>query len=99
MSKKPNIAVVGATGVVGSTFLKVLEERDFPFENIYMMASARSAGKTVTFYMHLPTSLLTYNTSCFVGFLFKVNGSIFVCASSYKEGTQTVFVGDEYFLF
>lgn len=49
MSKKPNIAVVGATGVVGSTFLKVLEERDFPFENIYMMASARSAGKTVTF--------------------------------------------------
>ncbi len=57
------------------------------------------AGKTVTFYMHLPTSLLTYNTSCFVGFLFKVNGSIFVCASSYKEGTQTVFVGDEYFLF
>lgn len=57
------------------------------------------AGKTVTFYMHLPTSLLTYNTSCFVGFLFKVNGSIFVCASSYKEGTQTVFVGDEYYLF
>ena len=57
------------------------------------------AGKTVTFYMHLPTSLLTYNTGCFVGFLFKVNGSIFVCASSYKEGTQTVFVGDEYFLF
>ena len=49
MNKKPNIAVVGATGVVGSTFLKVLEERDFPFENIYMMASARSAGKTVTF--------------------------------------------------
>ena len=49
MSKKPNIAIVGATGVVGSTFLKVLEERDFPFENVYMMASARSAGKTVTF--------------------------------------------------
>ena len=57
------------------------------------------AGKTVTFYMHLPTSLVTYNTSCFVGFLFKVNGSIFVCASSYKDGTQTVFVGDEYYLF
>ena len=49
MSKKPNIAIVGATGVVGSTFLKVLEERDFPFENVYMMASAKSAGKTVTF--------------------------------------------------
>ena len=49
MTRKPNIAVVGATGLVGSTFLKVLEERDFPFENIYMMASSRSAGKTINF--------------------------------------------------
>ncbi|MBQ3107901.1 MAG: aspartate-semialdehyde dehydrogenase, partial [Firmicutes bacterium] len=49
MNKKPNLAIVGATGLVGSTFLKVLEERDFPFENLYMMASAKSAGKTVTF--------------------------------------------------
>jgi aspartate-semialdehyde dehydrogenase len=49
MNRKPNIAVVGATGVVGSTFLKVLEERDFPFENIYFMASAKSAGNTLTF--------------------------------------------------
>ncbi len=49
MKRKPNIAVVGATGVVGSTYLKVLEERNFPFENIYFMASARSAGKTITF--------------------------------------------------
>lgn len=49
MKRKPNIAVVGATGVVGSTFLKVLEERDFPFENIYFMASAKSAGKKLPF--------------------------------------------------
>lgn len=49
MNRKPNLAIVGATGLVGSTFLKVLEERDFPFENLYMMASAKSAGKTVTF--------------------------------------------------
>jgi aspartate-semialdehyde dehydrogenase len=49
MNKKPNLAVVGATGVVGTTFLKVLEEEDFPFDNLYIMASARSAGKTVTF--------------------------------------------------
>lgn len=47
--KKPNLALVGATGVVGSTFLKVLEERDFPFENLYLMASAKSAGKTINF--------------------------------------------------
>jgi len=49
MNKKPNLAIVGATGLVGSTFLKVLEEREFPFENLYMMASAKSAGSTVTF--------------------------------------------------
>ena len=49
MNKKPNLAVVGATGVVGSAFLKVLEERDFPFDNFYIMASARSAGSTVAF--------------------------------------------------
>ncbi len=49
MNKKPNIAIVGATGLVGSTFLKVLEERNFPFENCYMMASAKSAGTTITF--------------------------------------------------
>ncbi|MBR6700984.1 MAG: aspartate-semialdehyde dehydrogenase [Firmicutes bacterium] len=47
--KKPNLAIVGATGLVGSTFLKVLEEVDFPFNNLYLMASAKSAGKTITF--------------------------------------------------
>lgn len=49
MNKKPNVALVGVTGVVGSTFLKVLEERDFPFNELYMMASAKSAGKTINF--------------------------------------------------
>lgn len=49
MNKKPNLAIVGATGLVGSTFLKVLEERDFPFENLYLMASAKSAGTTLNF--------------------------------------------------
>lgn len=47
--KKPNVAVVGASGLVGSAFLKVLEERDFPIENLYVMSSYRSAGKTVKF--------------------------------------------------
>ena len=49
MNKKPNVALVGVTGVVGSTFLKVLEERDFPFNELYMMASSKSAGKTINF--------------------------------------------------
>lgn len=42
--KKVNIAIVGATGMVGRTFLKVLEERDFPYDKIYCYASKRSAG-------------------------------------------------------
>ena len=47
--RKPIIAIVGATGLVGGTFLKVLEERNFPFEKAYLFASAKSAGKTVVF--------------------------------------------------
>ena len=47
MSKKYNVAVVGATGLVGQTFLKVLKERKFPVENLYLDASARSAGKVI----------------------------------------------------
>ena len=47
--KKVNLAVVGATGIVGRTFLKVLEERQLPIENFYVMASSRSAGSTLTF--------------------------------------------------
>ncbi len=45
--KKVNIAIVGATGMVGRTFLKVLEERDFPFENLYLLASSKSAGEKI----------------------------------------------------
>ena len=44
-----NIAVLGATGVVGQEILCVLEQRDFPVTSLKPLASARSAGKTVTF--------------------------------------------------
>ena len=47
--KKYNVAVVGATGMVGRTFLKVLEELQLPVENYYLMASKRSAGNKVEF--------------------------------------------------
>ncbi|GAB1475313.1 aspartate-semialdehyde dehydrogenase [Bacillota bacterium] len=49
MNKKPNLALVGATGVVGSTILKVLEERNFPFNSLYIMASRKSAGSSIAF--------------------------------------------------
>jgi len=47
--KKFNFAIVGATGMVGRMFIKVLEERKVPIENIYFFASSRSAGKTLEF--------------------------------------------------
>lgn len=44
-----NVAVVGATGAVGETMLELLHQRDFPIDNIYALASERSAGSTVRF--------------------------------------------------
>ncbi len=46
---KYDVAVVGATGMVGRMFLKVLEERQFPINNFYVFASSKSAGSSVTF--------------------------------------------------
>lgn len=43
------VAVVGATGAVGAEFLKVLEDRKFPIKKLRLLASARSAGKTLKF--------------------------------------------------
>ncbi len=47
--KKEKVAVVGATGLVGRTMLKVLEERGFPISELHLFASSNSAGKTVEF--------------------------------------------------
>jgi aspartate-semialdehyde dehydrogenase len=44
-----NIAIVGATGAVGQEFLTILAERKFPIRHLKLLASARSAGKTVEF--------------------------------------------------
>src|SRR5215831_8540645 len=49
MGSGVNIAVVGATGAVGQTTLKILEERQFPVKTLRAFASERSAGKTVHF--------------------------------------------------
>ena len=49
MTKLYDIAVVGATGAVGETILKVLEERNFPVGTLYPLASSRSAGKKIQF--------------------------------------------------
>ena len=43
--RKPNIAVLGATGVVGREILKILVENNVPYNEIKFLASAKSAGK------------------------------------------------------
>ena len=44
-----NVAIVGATGAVGEVLLELLESRNFPVNNLYLLASERSAGTTLSF--------------------------------------------------
>ncbi len=48
MNRSPNLAILGATGAVGQEFIRLIEERQFPFANLKLLASARSAGKKIT---------------------------------------------------
>jgi aspartate-semialdehyde dehydrogenase len=49
MSEGWSIAILGATGAVGEALLELLQEREFPVGNIYLLASERSAGETLRF--------------------------------------------------
>ncbi len=49
MSGAIDVAVVGATGVVGEAMLEILAERKFPLGKVHALASERSVGKTVMF--------------------------------------------------
>src|SRR6266436_1631789 len=49
MNRNPHVAVVGATGAVGIEMIKTLEKRNFPVGKLTLLASARSAGKRLTF--------------------------------------------------
>ena len=42
-----HLAIAGVTGAVGQECLRILEERDFPFDTLKPLASRRSAGKTI----------------------------------------------------
>ena len=44
-----NLAIAGVTGAVGQEFLRIIEERDFPFSSLKVLASSRSAGKRIEF--------------------------------------------------
>ena len=49
MSRKFNLAVVGATGAVGEAMISILEEREFPLDQLSLLASERSVGKRIGF--------------------------------------------------
>ena len=48
-STKPNLSILGATGNVGRMFLQILEERNFPFESLKLLASEKSVGSKLKF--------------------------------------------------
>ena len=49
MSQKYNIAVAGATGAVGTEIVQILEQRDFPIDNLFLLASSKSKVKKLEF--------------------------------------------------
>ena len=49
MNQKYNVAVVGATGAVGSEIIQILEQIEFPINNLYLLASSKSKGKKIEF--------------------------------------------------
>ena len=78
MNRHPHVAVVGATGAVGIEMIKTLEKRNFPVGKLTLLASARSAGKTLQFKgQEIPVTELTKDS--FQGIdiaLFSAGGSI-----------------------
>jgi aspartate-semialdehyde dehydrogenase len=95
MSKSPvNVAIVGVTGAVGQAFLEVLAERQFPIKELKLLASAKSAGKTITFGGKAYTvETLTHDSFKGVDIaLFSAGGSISkeFAASAVKAGAVVV---------
>lgn len=77
--KKYNVAVVGATGNVGREVLHILDERGFPIENIYALASPQSVGTKVS--MNLNKQLVVANLAQF-DFVEKNVDIAFFCAGA-----------------
>jgi aspartate-semialdehyde dehydrogenase len=76
--KKYDVAVVGATGAVGETMISILEERKFPVNKLYPLASERSAGKKISFNGEMVTvqNLADFDFSKVQIGLFSAGGSI-----------------------
>ena len=48
MISNARVAILGATGAVGQEFIQLIEERNFPYSELKLLASKRSAGKELT---------------------------------------------------
>ncbi|GFO70655.1 aspartate-semialdehyde dehydrogenase [Geomonas limicola] len=94
MSRKYNVAIVGATGAVGTQMLECLEEREFPVATLKLLASKRSAGKVLEFQgKAVPVEELTHDS--FEGIdiaLFSAGGarSEEFCPSAAKAGAVCI---------
>jgi aspartate-semialdehyde dehydrogenase len=103
MSKTVNVAVVGATGAVGETMLKILAERQFPIGTLTVLASERSAGGKVEYGARqlVVQDLATFDPSGIDIALFSAGGSVskeyapkFAAAGAVVIDNSSVFRGD-----
>lgn len=88
--KKFNVAVVGATGMVGGKFLEVLTERQLPVDNYYLFASAKSAGKKIDFMgkEHTVIELTKENVTALKG---KVDFALFSAGAGVSKDFAPIF--------
>lgn len=78
MNRSPHVAIVGATGAVGVEMIRMLEARRFPVHQLTLLASGRSAGKTLTF-QDKPVTIRELKPDSFTGVdlaLFSAGGDI-----------------------
>ncbi len=89
--KKFNVAVVGATGMVGNKFIEVLEERKLPVENYYLFASGKSAGTKIKMYgkEHTVIELTADNVKALDG---KIDFALFSAGGAVSEEYAPLFV-------
>ena len=66
MRKLYNVAIVGATGLIGEKFIRVLEKRKFPIKNLFLFASQSSEGKMITAF-NKKYKIQTLSENCFNG--------------------------------
>ena len=81
MNSKPHVAIVGATGAVGIEMIKTLEKRNFPVGQLTLLASARSAGKKLTF-RGQPVAVAELTT----GFLQGIDIALFSAGGAISQG-------------